>query len=507
MRLASLFCSMRARLLLLAVGVELIMLTLLVANSLRLLHEAMVEQTRWHVQQIMPVLNAALKAPLAQRDYATVQAIVNESRTTEAIVHIVVSNREGHVIASSGWNGHDLLPVPVEKISLFNFTSGQHYDALLPIEHGGQELGSLHLGLDLSHVVTARRDLLTQGLGIAVAELVLSTMILVLLGYWLTRHLSALTRASLAVAGGNFQPPPLHEGTDEIGRLGSAFNTMSREIAERMAQLTRFNSELERKVAERTTELNAAKEQAEAANQAKDDFLATISHEIRTPMTIFMGAVEQLTLISHESDQRRLLDLANRSSERLHSLINDLLDFAKLEARRIDIAEEWFPLPSSLEGVVSMFSAKAGERGLALTLEVAATCPEKILGDQYRFEQVLINLVGNAIKFTDRGAVRVVTWCSDDELKIDVVDTGIGIAADKLEHVFATFSQIDNSSTRRHGGTGLGLAISRVLAELMGGKISVTSRFGTGSTFTLSLPLGSRTLAGPSAFDGGAGLC
>ena len=490
MKLAVSLKSVRGRLLLLAVGVELVMLTLLVTNSLRLLHGAMVEQTRWHVQQIMPVLNAALKAPLAQRDYATVQAILDESRATEGIVHIVVSSREGHVIASSGWNGHDLLPDPVEKISLFNFTSGQHYDALLPIEHGGQPLGSLHLGLDLSHVVTARRALLTQGLGIAVAELVLSTVILALLGYWLTRHLSALTRASLAVAEGNLHPPPLHEGEDEIGRLGAAFNTMSRAIAERMEDLTRFNSELERKVAERTAELNAAKEQAEAANQAKSDFLATISHEIRTPMTVFMGAVEQLAVISDEPKQRRLIDLASRSSERLHSLINDLLDFAKIEARRIDIAEDWFPLRSSLEGLVTMLSATAGEKGLALTLEVPASCPEKILGDQYRFEQVMINLIGNAIKFTDCGAVHVLTRCGDGVLEIAISDTGIGIPADKLEHIFETFSQVDNSSTRRHGGTGLGLAISRGLIELMGGKIGVTSRPGAGSTFTLSLPLG-----------------
>lgn len=253
MKRLSLRYSVRSRLLLLAIGVELVMLTLLVANSLRLLHGAMTEQTRWQVQQMMPVMNAALTAPLAQRDFATVQAVVDESRATEGIVYVVVTDRQGHTVASSGWPPGQPLPAASGALPLLSFSTVQRYDAVAPIQQSGQTMGTLHLGLDLTRIAIARRTLLTQGVGIAVAELILSSLILVLIGYWLTRHLTSLTEASLQVASGNLPSAPLHEGEDDVGQLGVAFNTMSRAIAERMNELTR------------------AKEAAEASERAKSE--------------------------------------------------------------------------------------------------------------------------------------------------------------------------------------------------------------------------------------------
>jgi len=236
-------------------------------------------------------------------------------------------------------------------------------------------------------------------------------------------------------------------------------------------------------------ELLRAREAAEAASQAKSQFLASVSHEIRTPMTVFLGALEQLQQLDRNPQRRQLLDLAEQSARRLHALINDVLDFSRIEANRVELEAEPFDLSDCLDKVVRMMSPMAAEKGLALQLELAPAMPRYVVGDQYRLEQVLLNLISNAIKFTGAGEVTVAVRVDSDCLAFTVSDTGIGIPEDKHELIFQAFSQIDSSSTRRFGGTGLGLAISRRLVELMGGTIGVRSRVGGGSVFSFTLPL------------------
>lgn len=228
----------RGRLLLLAIGVELLMLSVLVANSARLLYNAMSQQATWQAQQMAPVLNAALTAPLAQRDYATVQAVLDESRSTDGLLYLKVVDRQGTLVACSG--------TLTDKVQKLTNSEGlrlrldqklTRYDVTVPIMQSGQQLGVLHFGLDLTHVFHARRLLLAQGVGIVAVELVLSSLVLLLIGFWLTRHLGALTKASLEVAAGNLTPTILAEGQDDVGQLGAAFNTMSRAIAERVHEL------------------------------------------------------------------------------------------------------------------------------------------------------------------------------------------------------------------------------------------------------------------------------
>lgn len=236
----ALWHTVRGRLLLLAIGVEMLMLTVLVVNSARLLYGAMTHQSTWHAQQIAPVLNAALTAPLAQRDYATVQAVLDESRATDELLYLLVVDRQGVRVASSG----ALVPELKELPSISSFSMARHpslprYDVMVPILQSGQRLGTLYFGVNLTRVLDARRELLLQGIGIAVGELLLSSLVLLLLGYWLTRHLGELTRASLEVAAGNLTPTALPEGRDDVGQLGVAFNTMSRAIAERVQELDR----------------------------------------------------------------------------------------------------------------------------------------------------------------------------------------------------------------------------------------------------------------------------
>lgn len=242
----------------------------------------------------------------------------------------------------------------------------------------------------------------------------------------------------------------------------------------------------------------AAKVAAEQASLAKSEFLATMSHEIRTPMAVFMGAIEQLRYLDKSPSHQPLLDLADQASKRLHVLVNEILDFSKIEAGRVEIEETWFNLHDCLQDTVAMMAAKAREKDLPLQLEISSAVPEYIVGDQYRLGQVLINLIGNAIKFTERGDVGVVVDRQESRLIFAVCDTGIGVPAEKLEKIFETFIQVDSSSTRRHGGTGLGLAISKGLVELMGGTIAVRSRPGEGSEFYFTLPLKNLTVQEPA---------
>ena len=236
-------------------------------------------------------------------------------------------------------------------------------------------------------------------------------------------------------------------------------------------------------------ELAAAKIVAEKASQAKSIFLANMSHEIRTPMTVFLMALEQLHQIETTPAARVLLELADKSAKALRELVDDILDISQIEACRVQLSEEPIELISCVSEVTEMFKMAAQEKGLFLTSEVARNVPAIIVADQHRLKQVLINLIGNALKFTSQGGVDVSVRLANNTLAFAVSDTGIGIPENKYHLLFQNFSQVDDSFHRQHGGSGLGLAICKGLAELMGGSISMCNRKGGGSIFTVTLPL------------------
>ncbi|MGK2945310.1 MAG: PAS domain S-box protein [Desulfuromonadales bacterium] len=236
-------------------------------------------------------------------------------------------------------------------------------------------------------------------------------------------------------------------------------------------------------------ELRKAKAAAEKASNTKSEFLANMSHEIRTPMSVFMMAIEHLLLIDKDPDHLRLLEMADDSSQRLRTLIDDILDFSRIEARQVKLEEEPFDLRKCVQSTVEMMRLKAQKKNLPLKFTPSPDLPHLVLGDSDRLGQILFNLLANAIKFTPEGSVEVSVQVRENLLEFSVSDTGIGVPQDKKNMIFQSFSQADSSFRRKFGGSGLGLAISEGLVQLMGGKIGVRNGQEKGSVFYFTLPL------------------
>ncbi len=264
--------------------------------------------------------------------------------------------------------------------------------------------------------------------------------------------------------------------------------TKSTELYRLNEALTNLTADLEQKVLQRTQELKTARDQAVASNEAKSLFLANMSHEIRTPMNGILGVVHLLESSPLSEHQHRLLNTAKESGELLLAIINDILDVSKIEAGELTLEHIYFDIAETINSVADTFLIAAQQKNLSLTRLLDSQIPRTIAGDPTRVRQVLYNLINNAIKFTQQGSITIsAKMCDDQFIEISVSDTGIGIAPDKIAHIFSPFAQADNSITRKFGGTGLGLAICSHFTKKMGREIRASSTLGQGSIFTFWL--------------------
>ncbi|MEL6662824.1 MAG: ATP-binding protein [Pseudomonadota bacterium] len=456
-----------------------------------------VESRRELLAGMASAYSAALSDPVAAEDRQGANQVLRGIAAVPGLVQADVITHRGVRLADFGSGalliGRDGDP---SEMGLGQLWSAKTLRVEVPVVEAGEIVGQLGLTQDISDL----REAVLWTLSITGLSALLAVLAALVVAQWLiarmTRPLRQLTEHMAAFGAGTAEAFDTRRvGRDETGVLARTYNTMIASIRERDERIARHMETLEETVEERTADLRVARDEAEAANAAKSDFLATMSHEIRTPMNGIMVMAEMLSGANLSSRHRRYADIISRSGKGLLTIINDILDLSKIESGKLDIEAVSVSPDALVCDLASLYWERAREKGLALTTHVAANVPEQIVTDPTRLNQVLSNLVNNALKFTETGGVDVrvsaVEGDQDGQCRLiaEVEDTGIGIPADKVEHVFEAFSQADQSTTRRFGGTGLGLAVCRRLATAMDGEISVTSVDGEGSTFRLEIPV------------------
>lgn len=393
-----------------------------------------------------------------------------------------------------------LFCAPIRKIRL----QVSDFPEVEEADGGSDIIGWVFVEMSTTANTRRRTEVVAKSLVITSILLFVTSLFAIFIGYRISRPIIAMTETVQKVARGNLDARTQVNGGDEINSLAQGINGMIAALASgrdemlgriehATAQLRETLSSLEQK----NLALEEERRRAQAASHAKGQFLANMSHEIRTPLSGIIGMLALLEKTDLQPNQRAYVTNLSLAANALHTLLNDILDLSRIEAGKLQLLEQSFSPRCLLDEVALMLASSAHEKGLDLICHAAADIPEQVRGDSLRLRQVLINLVSNAIKFTESGSVVVRAFSLPEEseaearrwVRFEVEDSGVGIPAEQQQSIFDSFTQLDSSNTRRYGGSGLGTTIARELVQLMGGRIGLFSAEGQGSLFWFELPL------------------